>query len=401
MEADDRLEAYARLVVEVGINLQPGQDLLVTCQPEHLPVARAVARVGYEMGAHWVDVQVGDPHVRRALIQNGPDESLEWAPPWLVERVEYAAQHQAAHVSLTGDAEPDLFGDLDLDRVGRARPIKLTQTYLRAVAGRRLAWTVAGAPNEGWARAVFGEPDVDRLWEAVATTVRLDEPDPVAAWREHVDRLKSRAKTLTERRFDAIRFSGPNTDLTIGLLPSSKWVSADEETEWGQRHVPNVPTEEVFTSPDPARADGMVRSTYPLVLSGAIVRDLEVRFEGGRAVDVQATAGAEVVRAQMKTDDGASRLGEVALVDGASRVGATGITFLNTLYDENASSHIAYGQGLPIAVDAEPGADGGLGINESSVHTDFMIGGAEVDAYGVDKDGSETPIIRAGNWVLA
>jgi aminopeptidase len=399
---EDRLSEYARLAVRVGLNVQPGQVLGVNALLEQAPLARAVAREAYIAGAKFVDVLYTDQRVRRAHIQGAPEDALDWSPPWLVQRLEDLARDGGALLGIAGNPEPEVFADLDESRVGRARMREVSEASLRLTDGL-CNWSIVACPNEGWAKTVFGEPDVERLWEAVATTVRLDEPDPVAAWREHLSKLVRRTEALNGRRFDALRYRGSGTDLTIGLHHDSTWIAASAEVR-GIEFVPNMPTEEVFTTPDARRADGTVRATYPLQIQGTIVRGLEVRFENGRAVDVRAEQGERLMRTHVASDEGAPRLGEVALVDGSSRVGRTGIVFYDTLFDENAASHIAFGmailQGVEGSSDLSPEERQARGINHSSIHTDFMIGSSSLDVSGVDAHGHETPILRRGDWVL-
>jgi aminopeptidase len=400
--AAERLETYARLTVQVGLNLQPGQVLGVSALIEHAPLARAIAREAYRAGARYVDVLYSDQHVRRSHIELASEAELGHSPPWLVHRFRALGEIGGAVCAITGNPEPELFADLDGERVGNSRMREVAEATLALTDGL-CNWTIVAYPNEGWAQTVFGEPDVERLWEAVGQAVRLDQPDPVAAWKEHIERLQHRAAALNERRFDELRYRGPGTDLTIGLHPDSEWQAALDESQ-GIKHVANMPTEEVFTTPDARRAEGTVRSTLPLQIQGNIVRDLEVRFEGGRAVEVRASSGEDVMRTHIATDDGSTRLGEVALVDGHSAVGNTGLVFYDTLFDENASSHIALGasilQALPWAAELSPDERHARGVNHSSIHTDFMIGSNELEIDGVTAAGEAVPILRGGNWLL-
>ena len=398
----DRLSEYARLAVGFALNLQAGQVVAVNALLEHAPLVRAIAREAYAAGATFVDVLYGDQHVRRAHIQHAPEDALDWSPPWLVKRLDDLAEQGGALLAISGNPEPELFADLDGARVGRARMRAVSEASLRLTDGL-CNWAIVACPNEGWARTVFGEPDLDRLWDAVASAVRLDESDPIGAWRAHMRMLQDRAAKLNAQRFDALRYRGPGTELTVGLHPDSTWLAAADEVR-GIDFVPNIPTEEVFTVPDARRADGIVRATYPLQIQGTIVRGLSVRFEGGRAVEVRADEGEELMRTYVATDDGAAHLGEVALVDGASRVGRSGIVFYDTLFDENAASHIALGmailQGIDGAGALSPEDRRARGVNHSSIHTDFMIGSSELDISGLDAAGGETPILRHGDWVL-
>ncbi|MFL5963692.1 MAG: aminopeptidase [Gaiellaceae bacterium] len=391
-----REDRYAELAVRVGANVQPGQLVDVVARVDHATVARAVAREAYKAGAAYVDVYYSDQHIRRALIEGAADELLSWTPPWLLERAVQVGEERAAVIALTGDAEPNLLADLPGDRVGKARMLELAEESNRQVNEQLNNWTVIGVPNAGWAQQMFGEPDLERLWKAVEFTVRLDEDDPVAAWRAHVARLGSRAKTLNELQVDTIHFRGSGTDLRVGLLPESRWQGCESLTAGGIPYVANMPTEEVFTTPDLRRTEGFVRSTRPLVLHGRIVKGLEVRFEGGRIVEVKAEEGADVIQGQLETDDTAAYLGEIALVDGTSRIGQTGLTFFDTLFDENTTCHVAYGGAYAETV------EGGLieGVNVSNVHTDFMVGGPEVEVDAVTRSGAVVPLLRDDVWQL-
>jgi aminopeptidase len=401
--AEDRLEQYARLTVQVGLNLQPGQVLAVNALLEHAPFVRAITRQAYEAGARYVDVLYTDQHVRRAHVALAEEDALGFSPAWLVQRYRTLGETGGALCAISGNPEPEILADLDGARVAKSRMKEVAEATL-ALSDGLCNWTIVAYPNAGWAQTVFGEPDVGRLWDAVATAVRLDEPDPVEAWRTHVADLQRRADSLNARRFDGLHYRGPGTELTVGLHGESEWQAALDESN-GIKHIANMPTEEVFTTPDARRVEGTVRSTLPLQIQGTIVRGLQVTFADGRAVDVRAETGEDVLRTHVASDDGAARLGEVALVDGHSRVGRTGLVFYDTLFDENASSHIAFGASIlhavPWASALSVAQRQERGVNQSTVHTDFMIGSNALEVDGVDADGTATPILRNGDWILS
>ena len=395
----DTLERFADLVVCFGANLQRGQIVALGSEIGKEQLTRAIAASAYRHGARFVDVSYFDPHVKRARIEYADDDTLGFVPPWIGERVLALGEHRCARIGLTGPTAPGLFDDLDPARAGRDQ-LPFVAESGRVVNARTTNWTAAPCPTPAWAALVH--PDLEpgaalaRLEEQVLHICRLDEADPVAAWEERMQAVVSAAERLTDRRFDALRFRGPGTDLTVGLLPSSQWLGARFQTVDGIVHHPNLPSEEVFTTPDPERTEGVVSSTRPLVLGGGtIVRDLRVRFVGGRAVQIDATTGAGALRSMSERDDGAGRLGEVALVDGAGRIGALRTVFFDTLLDENAASHIALGGSYLLAVGDE--ADRRR-ANVSGIHVDFMIGSDDVEVDAITAAGEEVPVLRRGEW---
>jgi aminopeptidase len=396
---DSLLQRFAELIVGFGANVQPGQVVGVGAEPGKESLCRAIAAAAYRAGAKFVDVGYFDLHVKRERILHAADDSLDYVPPWYGRRVLELGELRGARIGLTGPAAPGVLDDLDPRRAGRDQLPALKETS-EVVNQRTTNWTAAPCPTPAWAQLVH--PDLEpeaalaRLWEQVAHVCRLDEPDPVAEWERRMETLLSAAERLTDRRFDAVRFRGPGTDLRVGLLPGSRWLAARFETLDGIVHRPNLPSEETFTAPDPERVDGVVSATKPLALSGSIIRGLQVRFDGGRAVSIDAEAGAETLRTTVARDEGAARLGEVALVDREGRIGALDTVFYDTLLDENAASHIAFGRAYGFSVD-EGDRDR---ANLSEIHVDFMIGGDEVEVDGITAGGAEVPVLRGGVWQL-
>jgi aminopeptidase len=396
---EQRWQRLAALAVH-GANVQPGQVTLVSAEHGQAELARAVAAAAYDAGARFVDVIFFDMRVKRQRVLHADPDSLDFVPRWWGERLLALAEDGGARISLAGLSTPSLFADLDPSLVGRDR-MPWIKEVAQVIAESATNWCIVPCPHVEWAKVVFPElPEdeaLERLWSQVEHVLRLDEADPNAAWDERMALLDRSARTLNERRFDAIELRGPGTELTVGLLPSGRFVSANFATRNGIRHIANLPTEEIFTSPDPERTEGHVTSTKPLVMrDGTVISGLRVRFEGGRAVEIEADEGAVALSSSLAVDDESLRLGELALVDNQGRIGPLGTIFFDTLLDENAASHIALGSGFPFVVDAGE-VDR---VNRSGTHVDFMIGSPEVEVDGVTREGDRVPVLRSGSWQI-
>ncbi len=396
---EETLARFAELTIGFAANVQKGQVVAIGAELGKEAMVRALAEAAYRHGARFVDVQYFDMHVKRARILHAEEETLDFVPSWYGERLLELGRQRCARISLSGPATPGLLDDLDPRRAGRDQLPFIREAGV-VVNERTTNWAIVPYPTVGWARQVHPGLDDDealaRLAQQILHVCRLDEDDPVAAWRERSDFLVAIADRVTGRRFDALHFEGPGTDLTVGLLPTTRFMAARFETVEGIEHMPNLPSEEVFGAPDPQRADGVVRATKPLVVSGSIIKGLEVEFRDGMAVRIDADEGADVLRGYAARDEGASRLGEVALVDGEGRIGKLETVFFDTLLDENAASHIALGESYRFTAGERDHAR----LNHSSIHVDFMIGGDDVAVTGVASDGTRVPVLRGGAWQL-
>ncbi len=394
------LRPLAELLVRFGANVQPGQIVSVGSEPGKEELARAVAEVAYQQGAKFVDSVVFDMHVKRARALYADPDTLDFVPPWYGERVLALGEHRAATIALTGPSAPRLMEGIDPALLGRDM-LPSTREGSKILNDQTTNWTVGPCPTPGWAELVHPdlppEDALDRLWEEIGHVCRLDEPDPVAAWQARMDQLASVSRALNELELDSLQFEGPGTSLNVGLLRGSRWLNAKLTTVDGIEHRPNLPTEEVFTTPDPERVEGTVTSTKPLFVFGVLIAGLRVRFEGGRAVEIEADQAAGTLRSLSERDPGGARLGEVALVDREGRIGPLGTVFYDTLLDENAASHIALGQGLEFAIEGE---DDVARVNHSQIHVDFMIGSDEVAVTGITRSGREVELLRDGRWQI-
>jgi aminopeptidase len=400
MNETDYVRGLAELIVRLGANVQPGQIVALSSEPGKEALTRAIAEVAYERGARFVDLSVFDVHLKRARALHADPETLGFVPPWIGGRIRALGDHRCARIALSGPVAPHIMDGVDPQLLGMDM-LPAVRESIAVVNERSTNWTVAPCPTPGWAKLVHPELDppaaLDRLWQEVGHVCRLDAEDPQAAWESRLDQLVAVSDKLDELHFDALRFDGPGTELTIGLLDGSRWRCARFSTIDGIVHAPNLPTEEVFTTPDPERVDGIVRATKPLFVSGAMITGLRVRFEHGRAVEIEADQGAGTLRALSERDAGGARLGEVALVDREGRIGPLQTVFFDTLLDENAASHIALGQGYEAAVEGE---DALRRVNHSEIHIDFMIGSPELDVTGLGANGEEIPLLRDATWQI-
>ncbi len=399
-EADRYTSALAELAVRQGANVQPGQILALGSEPGKETLTRAIAEAAYVAGAKFVDLTVFDVYLKRARALHADRESLDFVPPWFGERILALGEHRCARLALSGPVAPKALDGVDPELIALDALPRVPES-MKVLNDRTTNWSIVPCPTTAWASLVHPglEPAaaLDSLWSEIAHVCRLDEPDPVASWEARLSALVSVAGKLDALRLDALRFQGPGTDLTVGLLASSRWCAAKFETVDGIEHQPNIPTEEVFTTPDPARTHGSVASTKPLFTSGTMITGLKVRFEEGRAVQIEADQGADVLRGLTARDEGAARLGEVALVDREGRIGPLGTVFYDTLLDENAASHIAVGQGYHVGVGSEEEAER---VNASEIHVDFMIGGDAVEVTGLRQDREPIPLLRGGSWQI-
>lgn len=406
---DVRLDKLAEVAVKVGLGLQPGQELVMTAPIQAAPLVRRITAEAYKAGATLVTTIYADDEATLARFAHARDAAFDVAPAWLYEGMAKAYKAGAARLAISG-ADPNLLAGQDPEKVARANRATSAayKPAMQPIVNFDINWTIVSYASPAWAKAMFPglseEAAVDKLWDAIFAASRVDGADPIAAWDRHNGELHARKDHLNAKRFSAIRFRGPGTDLTVGLADDHEWCGGSARSNNGIVCNANIPTEEVFTTPHKDRVEGYVRSTKPLSYQGTLIEDIAVRFEGGRIVDSSASRGADVLAKVLDTDAGARRLGEVALVPHSSPISASGLLFYNTLYDENASSHIALGQAyskcfLGGGVGLSPEDLAARGANSSLIHIDWMIGSGEVDVDGIAADGSEEPVMRKGEWV--
>ncbi|GBR02680.1 aminopeptidase [Acetobacter oeni] len=404
------IDRLAQAAVHVGLNVRHGQQVIVTAPLDAVPLVRQITKHAYKAGASLVTTFYSDDESALARFGNAAEDTFDTAATWLADGMATGFREGAARMAVTG-GNPALLSGQNPDLVSRAsRAASIAnRPALEIITGFAVNWNIVAAATPAWAALVFpGEPEVvavPKLWEAIFAASRINGDNPIADWAEHNEQLHRRADYLNDRRFDALHFTGPGTDLTIGLADGHLWAGGSSKAKNGIVCNPNIPTEEVFTTPHRLQVEGYVRSTKPLSYQGTLIEGIEVRFEGGRIVEAHASKGESVLGRVLDTDEGARRLGEVALVPHSSPISQSGLLFQNTLFDENASSHIALGQAYSECMTDDGGKTpedlARRGANSSLIHIDWMIGSGEVSVSGLDAAGGSVPLMRAGEWVTS
>jgi len=405
---EQKLDQLARVAIEVGLGLKRGQELLMTAPLDAVPLARRITEQAYRAGASLVTTLYTDDETTLMRYRFAPDEAFDKAAGWLYDGMGAAFRSGAARLAIAG-ANPGLLSKEDPGKVGRANQAvsKAYRPALELITRHEINWTIIAGATPPWARAMFPDdaPEVgmQKLWDAIFSISRVLGDDPVAGWKAHDAGLHRRAAMMNEKRYAALQYRGPGTDFKLGLADDHVWMGGGTTAGNGLYCVPNMPTEEIFSMPHKDRADGTVTATKPLSYQGTMIEGIRVRFEGGRIVEAKATRGQEVLEKLISTDDGARRLGEVALVPASSPIAASGLLFYNTLFDENAASHIALGQAYTSCVkDGDKLAPAELaakGANDSLIHVDWMIGSEKLDIDGITATGAVEPVMRGGEWV--
>jgi len=404
---EQKLDLLAQVAVKVGLGLKAGQELLMTAPIEALPLARRITEHAYRAGASLVTTLFADDESTLTRYRFAPDESFDHAAKWLYDGMGAAFKGGSARLAIAG-ANPTLLSNEDPGKVGRANRA-VSQAYrpaLELITRHEINWTIVASATPGWAAAMFPndspETGLAKLWDAIFEMTRIDVADPVSAWKAHDADLQCRAAHLNEKRYAALQYRGPETDFRLGLADDHFWLGGGTTAGNGLYCIPNMPTEEVFTTPHKDRADGIVTASKPLSHQGTMIEGIQVRFERGRIVEARATRGQEVLQKLIDTDDGARRLGEVALVPHSSPIARSGLTFFHTLFDENAASHIALGQAYTSCLrDGDkltPEQLAAKGANDSLIHVDWMIGSNKLDIDGVTASGAVEPLMRQGEW---
>jgi aminopeptidase len=405
---EQKLDRLAQVAVNAGLGLARGQELVMTASLDALPLARLITEHAYKAGASLVTTLFTDEQSTLLRYRNSEDEGFDKAAGWLFEGMAQAFRSGAARLAIAG-GDPALLSKEDPQKVGRANRAvsKAYRPAIELITRHDINWTIVASATPAWAAAVFPdlprEQAVAKLWDAIFAATRVDLDDPVASWKQHDAGLHRRAALLNEKRYAALHFKGPGTDLRVGLADDHLWMGGGTQAGTGAYCIPNMPTEEVFTTPHKDRVEGTVTSTKPLSHQGTLIEGIAVRFEGGRVVEAKASRGQEVLEKMISTDDGARRLGEVALVPHSSPIASSGLLFLNTLFDENAASHIALGQAYSTCVKngdkLSPEELAARGANDSLIHVDWMIGSGKMDLDGITTSGNAEPLMRQGEWV--